>query len=949
MNIDDLVEAGFGNIQVIEQMYEEFLANPDKVDPSWRNVFEKFDKLKPAEILTRRSIPSLTPPEQPEEAKGASVIYYPNLVIEGPTDLRIYGLINAYRSYGHLMARVNPLATGKIEEPRELNLETLGFKKEELSRDFPTLGLLSKDYAPLLEIIHSLKEIYCKNIGIEYMGLQRPEMEQWIQEKFEKKGGKQLSIDQKQSILQHLNKSELFEIFLHTKYVGQKRFSLEGGETLIPILGTILENGIKSNLEALVIGMAHRGRLNVLSNILNKSYSDIFSEFEEHYIPESIEGTGDVKYHKGFSSEITTPDGKKVSVILSPNPSHLEAVDPVVEGYARALQTKKGGGEKVLKTTVPVLVHGDAAIAGQGVVYETLQLYALDGYKTGGTIHIVVNNQIGFTTLPKEGRSTRYCTDIARAFSAPVFHVNAEDPEGCVYVANLALELRNIFHCDVFIDMNCYRKYGHNETDEPAYTQPIEYQLIRKKKSIRELYRDDLIQQGVLEKYMAESLEAEFKKGLQQAQQFMKMPKEKPTAKAAPYSAEASRQEDIFASVPTGVPKGTIIEIEQNFYNLPPDFSPHKKLESLIKERKQMIRKDDASAKPLDWGTGELLAYATLLWEGTSVRISGQDCQRGTFSHRHAIVKDQVNDTTYIPLQYLKEKQGRFDVINSPLSEFAVLGFEYGYSLAYPETLVIWEAQFGDFSNGGQVIIDQFIATAEQKWAQKFGLVMFLPHGYEGQGPEHSSGRIERFLALCGENNMQVVNPSTPAQLFHLLRRQMLRPWKKPLIVFTPKGLLRHPACVSPIEDFTHGSFQEILDDPKPAERTDKLVLCAGRIYYDLIAEREKHQAKDVTFVRVEQFYPLHKEKIKKILDKYKDAKEIIWLQEEPRNMGAADFILLQLQEISGKMIRYIGRERSAASAVGTYVLHKKQHAEIIHDLFGKDQLAINLASQIQA
>lgn len=937
------IENGYSNLPFIEELYDKYRENSASVDASWQKFFADLEKSK-----DQYSFSPSSPMLAPEETKGRSVVYYPKVEISSPGDLRVYNLIEAYRTYGHLLAKVNPIKAQTIEETHQLDLETLGFSKQDLSSHFPTCGLLPEHSAPLLEIINTLKAIYCDKVGVEYMGLQSPELERWLQQEIEPSQFKiDLSIDQKRMILQQLNRSELFESFLHMKYVGQKRFSVEGAETLIPILATIIEKGAELGFEEFVLGMAHRGRLNVLSNILDKSYTDIFSEFEEGYIPASVEGSGDVKYHKGFYSDMKTVHGHKVKVVLCPNPSHLEAVDPVVEGQVKAKQIIRGDDIRQDKI-IPILMHGDAAISGQGVVYETMQLYQLDGYSTGGTIHIVVNNHIGFTTIPKDGRSTHYCTDIARAFGAPVFHVNAEDPEACVFVTNLAIELRQKFHCDVFIDLNCYRKYGHNETDEPAFTQPLEYQIIRKKKPIREVYRDALIQQGVLEKHMAESLEEEFKKALQQALKVTKIPPKESKEITLPQS---KKDEGIFQHIETGLPIATLQEIGEKICFIPPGLTVHPKLAVLNQERMAML-KEGAGARPIDWGMAELLAYGSLLWEGTPIRLSGQDICRGTFSHRHALFVDQAKEQGFIPLQHLKPRQGRFDIYNSPLSEYAVLGFEYGYSTAYLESLVIWEAQFGDFSNGAQVVIDQFIASGEQKWMQKCHLTLLLPHGYEGQGPEHSSGRIERFLTLSAENNLFVVNPTTPAQLFHLLRRQILRPLRKPLIVFTPKGLLRHPACVNRIGDLAKGSFQEILDDPDPPKRTLRLVFCSGRIYYDLIAERAKGFADEMAIVRVEQLYPLDIEAIKKLTEKYKGFRELYWVQEEPSNMGAWEYMRPLLKQVlpKDKEPIYVGRARSASPAVGSHALHKKEHAAIMNALFGKkDPANFEMTGQFKA
>lgn len=816
------------NADFIEQMYTLYQEDAAQIDPSWRSFFEgRESKREEMDDLGR-----------------------------------------AYRTYGHLLAKVNPIAI--VEPPVPAQLQ---------NREDPRL-----------------QAIYCDKIGFEYMHISNPELEQWIQERIETKKF-QSTIEQKKMILNYLNKSELFEVFLHTKYTGQKRFSIEGGETLIPMLASVLENGAA---QTFVIGMAHRGRLNVLSNILQKSYATIFSEFEEGYIPQSFEGSGDVKYHKGFSSKYNLNSGKEVEIFLTPNPSHLEGVDPVVEGQTFARQNGDKG--KVL----PILIHGDAAIAGQGVVYETLQLSQLRGYATGGTLHIVINNQIGFTTLPEDARSTFYCTDIAKAFNAPVFHVNAEDPEGCVFAVNLALEIRQKFGIDVFVDLNCYRKYGHNESDEPAFTQPIEYQLIKSKRPIREIYRDALITQGVLEAKLAESLEEEFKKELHLELEQLKLPKA--------VEAEAPPAPRGIPPCDTAVSKETLIEVTRKMNAIPAGFNIHKKLERLLSERTAMVVED----KPIDWGMGEMLAYATLLNEGREVRLTGQDCGRGTFSHRHALWMDQVKERAYFPLKNL----GNFEAINSPLSEYAPLGFEFGYSAIRLGSLVIWEAQFGDFSNGAQVMIDQFISSAEQKWGQKSNLVLLLPHGYEGQGPEHSSARIERFLTLCGDDNLVVTNPTTPAQMFHLLRRQLLAPVNKPLIVFTPKGLLRHPECISRRADLEKGSFQTVLNDGRHEATT--LIFCSGRVYYDLLPIRKPEWA----LIRIEQLYPLPKKELTEIISGYKNVKNTFWVQEEPANMGAWNFIREHLPQP-----KYCGRESSASPATGSFVRHKQQFQEIVDNL----------------
>lgn len=895
------------NVEMLEKLYEQFLQDPGKVEPSWRYFFEGV--------------------EFAEYRKGLKV--QPQV-----GDLRIYHLIDAYRKFGHFQAHINPIATRPTERAHELLLSSLNFDQKELGSSFPTCGLLKEATAPLSQIIATLEQIYCGTKGIEYMGFHSPEMERWLQSQIEpNRFFPNFSIEQKKSILSQLNKAELFETFLHTKYVGQKRFSLEGGETLIPILTAIIEKGAESGMDEFVIGMSHRGRLNVLANILNKSYSMIFSEFEDYFDPNSVDITGDVKYHRGFSSTIKTAQGFSVHISLTANPSHLESVDPVVQGKVKAKQIQR---EDIHSSkVVPVLIHGDASLAGQGVVYETLQMYHLAGYATGGTLHIVVNNQIGFTTRPHEYRSSSYSTDIALAFGFPVFHVNAEDPEGCVFATQLALRLRHLFGCDVFIDLNCYRKYGHNEGDEPAFTQPIEYQLIRKKKSIREIYRDSLIEEGVVEKAMVLQLEEEFKKSLHFELDELKISKEVSAEEAfggvwKDYR-KASKAE-LFQPVNTAVDSVDLKEICSRMRVVQEKLELHKKLLKLIEERENMC----LGKRPLDWAMAEQLAFGSLLWEGTHVRLAGQDCQRGTFTQRHSVWVDQNTGEKYFPLAHLKEDQGLFTVLNSPLSEFAALGFEWGYSLAYPSALVMWEAQFGDFANGAQIIFDQYLSASAAKWQRYSGLVVLLPHGFEGQGPEHSSARMERFLQLAAESNVQVVYPTTPAQYFHLLRRQVKRNIRVPLIVFTPKGLLRHESCVSTLEELTKGRFQEVLDDPEKPLKGTRILFCTGRIYYDLIKERATRKADHVIILRIEQLYPLHHDLFMQVLEKYKNVKEYFWVQEEPRNMGAFGTISSIIQELLPKksVLQYVGRSRSASVATGSHKLHEKEQNQVMNMAF---------------
>lgn len=922
MDLEKQLGTGFSAIDALEDLYSEYLKDPQNVDVSWRKVFSDLDQQKATH--------SQTPPTSVTQTSPS----------RGVGDARVEELIQAYRIYGHLRADINPLESNVRDTLSYLTLEHWGLKPNELSEEFPTFGVLEKPRASLLEIEDALKSIYCNKVGVEYVGFCGEEVEEWLKNKIEPLGFHgQLSLDQKHMILQCLNRSEMFESFLHMKYPGQKRFSLEGAESLIPMLAGIIDKSAEFGTEEFYIGMAHRGRLNVLSNILNKSYEEIFSEFDEGYIQDSFEGTGDVKYHKGYYSNTISSHGHQVKIIVTPNPSHLEAVDPVVEGQVKARQII--AGSEGVNQVMPVLIHGDASVSGQGIVYELMQFAKLPGYSTGGTIHFVINNQIGFTTLPKEGRSTLYCTDIAKSFGSPIFHVNGEDPESCLTVALLALEIRKRFNIDVFIDLVCYRKYGHNESDEPAYTQPQIYQLIRKKRPIRESYRETLIANGDLDKELAAKLEREFKSSLQESLERVK----ESNKETAQKNGTNKNQEDtdlIFKHMNTGVDLPTLREIAEKLSYVPAEFKINSKLENLVRDRLSMIA-EGVNAKPIDWGMAELLAYGSILNEGFSVRLSGQDCCRGTFSHRHAMWVDQQNSSAYFPLQHISETQGRFDVYNSPLSEYAILGFEFGYSVANPKALVLWEAQFGDFGNGAQIVIDQFIATAEQKWGQKFNVVLLLPHGYEGQGPEHSSARIERFLTLAGQQNMVIVNPTTPAQLFHLLRRQVKTTIKKPLIVFTPKGLLRHPECVSKISDLCNGSFQEVLDDPMKQEAIKSLVFCSGRIYYDLVEARAKERTEGIAIVRIEQLYPLDVEVIRQLMHRYNGFTECIWIQEEPINMGACLYMSPLLENLlpKGVEFRCIARPRSASPAVGSHALHDKEHQVLIEALFGHKQPSI--------
>ena len=899
MDKRDPLEGQFANLDYLENLYREDQVHPGVLDPSWRKVFKEIRE-QPTPLYTP------TPFAAREE--------------------RVAHLIDAYRRHGHLYATVNPIAKEAKSEPSELKLEGLGFKAAELQELFPTLGLLPKEEALLAELQETLKKKYCGTIGFEFKGCTNSPIEQWMQQEIESRRFEQpFNPEEKKLIYQLLTQAEVLETFLHTKHVGKKRFSLEGAESLIPMLAWLMAQAAEEGVEEIFIGMSHRGRLNVLANILNKPISLILQDFDDDYVPAHAEGMGDIRYHKGHANEaVTTFKGKTIKLRMAPNPSHLESVDPVVEGQVHAQQFLSGD-EAERKKIIPLLMHGDAALSGQGIVYETLQMHKLPGFETGGTLHIAINNQIGFTTSPHEGRSTLYCTDIAHTFNFPVFHVNAEDPEACVRVMLMALELRQMFHTDVFIDFNCYRKYGHNEGDEPAFTQPIDYQLIRKKKSIRSLYLDAKLAEGVMDEKQADQFEESFRSTLSEA--FSNVPKE-----IEEHTLPKGNTELLPSSVKTSVSRELLEEVANRISSFPSDFHVHPKLDHLMKERTKAIRENT----PFDWGTAEFMAYGTLCLEETPVRLVGQDSGRGTFSHRHALLVDQIDSHEYYPLAHLSESQGRFEALNTCLSEAAALGFEYGYSTICTQGLTIWEAQFGDFVNSAQVVIDQYLASGEQKWGQTSGLVLFLPHGFEGQGPEHSSARFERFLALAGHDNMQIVNPTLPAQLFHLLRRQVKQAHRKPLIVLTPKGLLRHADSMSMTRDLVEGQFYPILDDPSRPQKVRRLILCTGRIYYDLDAFRKKEKREDLAILRVEQLYPLDVEELRHKFTSYGELKECLWVQEEPQNMGAWAYISSHLSDLlpKGMTLHYVGRECSATPATGFYYKHKQELATILQQVF---------------
>ena len=835
-------------------------------------------------------------------------------------------LINMYRVRGHLQANLFPLSV-EMKSHSELNPELYGLSLWDYDREFMTRGLAGNARMTLRDILDTLREAYCLTIGVEYMHSQEPDQKIWIQKRVEGIPRSQwLSHEKKHRILEMLNEAEAFEKFLHTKYIGHKRFGLEGAESLIPMLDALFSHAIDQNIDTIVMGMAHRGRLNVLSNILHLSYQKIFREFEGNIDPASMQGSGDVKYHIGASGKYLREDGAEIRAILSSNPSHLEAVDPVVEGMARAMQDFKG--DVARSTILPLLIHGDAAFAGQGVVAETFNFSMLSGYRTGGTIHIVVNNGIGFTTAPEDARSSVYATDVAKMVQAPIFHVNGDDPEACVRIIELALEFRQEFRKDVVVDMICYRKYGHNEADDPSYTQPIMYAKIRDKRPVRKLYTEALVNRGDITIEEAESALIDFRKKLEYA-----LTETKNSTPPQPDAGVLFREipEDTGAAIDTGVPRETLEEIITAITSVPPSFTIHPKLGLLLQQRRAMLRND-----AVDWATAEALAFGSLLIEGIPIRLSGQDSRRGTFSQRHSVLVDYTGAGEFTPLNSIRADQARYNPYDSLLSEYGVLGFEYGFSVIWKEMLVIWEAQFGDFFNGAEIIIDQFIAAAEDKWQQQSGLVMLLPHGFEGQGPEHSSARIERFLILCAENNMRVTVPTNSAQYFHLLRRQALLPDKKPLIVFTPKSLLRADVAKSPASAFVSGPFAYILDDPESPRNAHRLLLCSGKVAYDLLAYRSTKGIADTAVIRLEQLYPFPLDQLLALLHEYPNVRDVRWVQEEPENMGGWNFVFGRLRDllVHPYTFSFVGRVPSGSPATGSHSIHVLEQEKLVKEAF---------------
>ena len=903
------------NLELIEGNYQRWRDDPRSVDESWRNFFEGYEL-----ALSSDRSPDVAPSPGFDAARAQA---------------GVTRLVSAYREIGHYLADLDPLKLNPARQScDELELSAFGLTEADLDRVFYR-ALPDPRQVTLRELLKGLRETYCRKIGVEFMHIRNPQIRKWLIERMEPvRNRPNYDLRKKRRIILKLNAAELFETFLSTHYVGQKRFSLEGGEMLIPLLDAVIEGSSRSGVREIVLGMSHRGRLNVLANTLNKPYGMIFAEFEEN-LPETVAGDGDVKYHLGFSADHVTTDKHTIHLSLTPNPSHLEAVNPIVEGRVRAKQRRFKDKER--KLGLPILIHGDAAFAGQGLVAETLNLSQLNGYRTGGTIHLVVNNQIGFTTAPSDCRSSRYCTDVAKMIEVPIFHVNGEDPEAVVYVGELALDFRQAFGQDVVIDMVCYRRHGHNEGDEPAFTQPLMYGKIRDRISVRELYTESLVMAGELSSEEAETIAETFGEKMQEVYNEVHSGKvsQKPEQPGFHGAWMGLQPHYSFDPVDTGISDAMRLTIANR--TLPfdlPNFKLNPKLGRVLTSRRDAMLQG-----PVDWASGEMFAFGSLLLEQTPVRLSGQDSRRGTFSQRHAVLVDAQTGDRFIPLNHMEPGvQADLCVYDSLLSEAAVLGFDYGYSLEEPNMLIAWEAQFGDFANGAQVIIDQFIASAESKWGRASGLVMLLPHGYEGQGPEHSSARLERYLSLCAEENIQVVYPTTPAQYFHVLRRQVRRDFRKPLIVMTPKSLLRHKLAVSPVDDFLTGTrFHEVLDDASAdPDRVRRVLVCSGKVYYDLVSKREEaSHSSEVAIVRLEQFYPWPAESLQSALSRYHAAGEWVWVQEESQNMGGWTYLGPRLQELMGFPFQYVGRDASASPATGLHHVHDREQLELVEAAIG--------------
>lgn len=891
---------------VIDDMYQSYKADPESVDVSWQRFFEGFEF----------SIQKYGE-DGPAGANNVS-----------NKELAVRDLIHAYRSRGHLKSKTNPVRERK-DRRALLDIEDFGLTKEDLDTEFECGNIIGIGKAPLKKIVDSLKDIYEGTVGFEYMYIRKPDILEWFKEKVEREAlNFNPPVEEKKQILSKLNEAVVFENFLHTKYLGQKRFSLEGGETTIPALDAAINKGAELGVQEVVMGMAHRGRLNVLVNIMGKTYEQVFNEFEGGYVPDQTMGDGDVKYHMGFSSQVVTPSGNTVDLKLAPNPSHLEAVNPVVEGFARAKidSLYENDNSKIM----PILIHGDAAIAGQGLGYELIQMSKLEAYTTGGTIHFVINNQVGFTTDFDEARSSIYCTDLAKTVDAPVLHVNGDNPEAVVFCMKMAVEYRQKFKRDIFIDMVCYRRHGHNESDEPKFTQPSLYNKISKHANPREVYNKSLIDRGDIDAGLAKSMDKEFKAMLQDRLNQVKQDK-------LPYTLQQSekefsemrlsRPEDFDESPDTSISNKAVKAVGEAMMQVPKGFKPLKQIDKVLKQRKEMF----FDKKELNWAAAEMLAYGSLLLDNKTVRISGQDTKRGTFSHRHAVVRDMNTNEPYSFLDHIEGCEKDFKIYNSLLSEFGCMGFEFGYAMADPNAVVIWEAQFGDFANGAQVMIDQFISCSYTKWRRMNGLVLLLPHGYEGQGPEHSNARPERYLQLASGNNMYICNLTTPANYFHMIRRQLEMPFRMPCILMSPKSLFRHPLVVSKVDEFTKGKFREVIgDDYADPKKVKKVLLCNGKVYFDLLEKQQADKRKDVAIIRVEQLHPFPKKQVMAELKKYK-VDMVHWVQEEPENMGAWSFILRVFREVTKDVI---SRKAAASPATGYSKVHKQEQEDLVNKAF---------------
>ena len=899
---------GAWNTEFIEEQYRLWQSDPTKVSRDWQFFFQGF------ELASARDSEVVLICDEDQVSRQS----------------RAEGLTYRYRDLGHLLACLDPLAACPTDHPL-LNIAAFGLTDDDMEREFYTQLFPGNNLASLREILAALRETYCRSVGVEYMHLQDPAERQWLQERMEPSRNRPaLSRDEKIRILNKLYQASLFEQFLHKKYLGQTRFSLEGAEALIPMLDALLTQVAEQGCREIILGMAHRGRLNVQVNVLGKSYGEVFCEFESNYDPDTIFGAGDVKYHNGFLADLRTAKDREMRVLLLNNPSHLESVNPVVEGFARARQDILAGG-KGQKPVLPLLIHGDAAFAGQGVVAETLNMSQLEGYSTGGTVHVVINNQIGYTTLPEDARSTRYSTDMAKMLMVPIFHVHGENPEALIHVTKLACDYRMEFGKDVVIDLVCYRRYGHNEGDEPYFTQPQMYERIRERLPLYKIYGEQLLAEKAVSEDEVKKIEAGINQALETS--FTTMREKQCVLPRVQFYEEWEGLQGDYSHKPaiTGVAKKQLLALARKLNHVPKNFSLHPKLEGLLKKRLETIE----NGAGIDWANGEALAFASLLSEGHPVRLSGQDSRRGTFSQRHSSLVDTQTGETFTALESLDDGQATFYAYDSLLSEAGVVGFEYGYSLAQPNGLIMWEAQFGDFVNNAQAVIDLYISSGQSKWQRLNGLVLLLPHGFEGMGPEHSSARLERFLQLCAEENLQVCYPTTPAQYFHLLRRQVKSDFRKPLVVMTPKSLLRSPLAVSNLSDLTKGSFQEVLDHGTNKQTSHRIIFCSGKIYYELFQRREDLKITDIGIIRLEQFYPFPHKQLEDVIAKYSRVKEWYWVQEEPENMGGWNFVRSRLASLVHKHIKYVGRKDSASPATGFRNIYNKQQAAIIEEAVG--------------